>query len=207
MEKAEEIFKIDQIKTARAGYPQKYLSGCRVGKRYLNCNLENFRGDKSKIERWLASDKTDFFLIQGKGSGNGKTHLSVAILLFLGQNFPVLMDLPKQPDAVFINFSDLMLEIRDSFGKTGSEQGERDIIKKYSTIPYLVIDDIGAEKTSDYSVSILYLILNRRHDMMRPLIMTTNMSSNEVVTVYGSRIMSRIASGVVYQITGEDKRV
>jgi hypothetical protein len=37
--------------------------------------------------------------------------------------------------------------------------------------------------------------------------MTTNMTAKDITENYGSRILSRMASGIVYKIIGADNRV
>lgn len=72
----------------------------------------------------------------------------------------------------------------------------------------IVIDDLGAEKQTDWSQEILYLIINRIYLKEKTAILSTNYSIEEFQTRYGDRIMSRIAEMCeLVELTGEDRRL
>lgn len=195
-----------------------------VPKRYLGSLLSNFEGDGStKAKEWAGSN--DNLLIQSPKAGNGKTHLAIATML---EQIKATRDKSKElsllesnkntnnvfspreikyvyPSAKFVNFSDLMLEVKASFDS--SDITEQDVIRKYTRYNILVVDDIGAEKSSDYTQAVIYSILNKRYEDMKPTIITTNLSSGDITGSYGSRILSRIASGVVITLEGKDRRL
>ena len=176
--------------------PIEYAKSIGIGKRFLGATLKNFIGDESIAIRGKLKNLDKNILIESKKTGNGKTHLAVAIVKSFG-----LID---SGNHYFVNFSDMMMEIRHSFKDGGiNEQG---IIKKYCAYKMLVIDDIGAEKTSDYAVSVLYMILNKRYELVLPTIITTNMSSSDIIKTYGRRILSRLM-GYIITLDGKDMRV
>lgn len=179
---------------------EKFAFKSGVGKRHLPCAFENYEGEKSFIREW-SKNRSDNILITGKNAGTGKTHLAVSILKYIGENFATESSYVK-----FITFSKLMMHIRSSFNER-SVESEEFIIETYSKYPVLIIDDIGAEKVSEYSVSVLYLILNSRYEKMIPTISTTNMTSEEMSLAYHQRIVSRLASGYIVKIKGDDRRL
>ena len=51
----------------------------------------------------------------------------------------------------------------------------------YKATDLLIIDDLGKEQCSDWSMTTLYAILNDRYEDMKPTIVTTNYSADDLV--------------------------
>lgn len=101
----------------------------------------------------------------------------------------------------WVNCAELMMEIRATFGER-SKQTEADIVRQYVRKPLLCIDDLAAEKTSDFSVSTLYVILNQRGEQDRRTIITSNLTLKDLAQTLGDRIANRLARyGVVITLT------
>jgi len=156
------------------------LQYCGVPKLYGNCTLENYQGN-DKLVNELRNEKGN--LVLRGNTGCGKTHLAVAILAT--QKCGLF-------DLRFITVPDLLLKIRSSFSEN-SKESEEEIIKEFSSIPVLVLDDLGAEKTSEFAVTTLYIILDRRIRDCRKTIITTNLSKEEIEQTFGARIASRLS--------------
>ena len=73
---------------------------------------------------------------------------------------------------------------------------------------YLFIDDLGAEKLTDFVRQITYFIINHREQNMLKTVITSNFSLQEVDAQIDRRISSRIA-GIceVLKLKGQDKRL
>jgi DNA replication protein DnaC len=84
-----------------------------------------------------------------------------------------------------------MMEIRATFSDK-TDRTEQDIIQNTSRVPLLILDDLAAEKVSDYSVSTLYIILNRRGEQGKPTIITSNLTIRDVAEQMGDRIANRL---------------
>ena len=50
-----------------------------------------------------------------------------------------------------------------------------DIVRQCKWFPLLVLDDLGAERSSDYALEVVYTVVNERYKSDKPLIVTTNM--------------------------------
>lgn len=87
---------------------------------------------------------------------------------------------------------ELFLKLRDTFSKD-SPLDESGILTGYVNVPLLVLDDLGAEKVSDYVKQTLYLLINKRYGDCRDTIITSNLSLEEIGQSYGDRLASRIA--------------
>ncbi len=180
----------------------EYAMHCGVGKRHASCTLENFNGNdqiKAQIRNWASG--TENLLIQNPMSGNGKTHLGVAAMKL----FAVRGGFGKKPSVTYTVFTELMEDIRSTFNDDSVKT--IDIVNLFKDSDILVIDDIGAEKVTDHVLSTLYSILNRRYEDMKPTIITTNLNESDIVAAYGSRMLSRLISGVVVSVEGNDDRI
>lgn len=89
-----------------------------------------------------------------------------------------------------------------------------EIVSNLSTVEVLVLDDIGVERLrggyeEDWVASQLDLIVDARHNEMRPTWYTTNLEPVEIVARYGTRMFSRLCGEnlLVEVPTGPDLRV
>lgn len=198
------------------------LTKCGVSKRYLHAKIQDF----PESSRKLATIEDGLFLTGDRGTG--KTHLAVALMRDCiltmqpeiendDENTPadrIKARLPWKPR--FVSIPELLLQIRATFGKTPNaswqmeapEETEEQIIGKYSTVPFLVMDDMGVEKTSDWSMQTLYTIIDRRYREMRKTIITSNLTLDEIARKLDDRISSRIAGMCrVVPLKGKDRRI
>ena len=102
--------------------------------------------------------------------GTGKTHLAAAIALqLIGCGVPVVCK----------TSGDLLADIKEAFDS--GDDTEYEILKAYKTVDLLIVDDLGKEQCTEWSVSTLYSILNDRYEDMKPTIITTNYNADELV--------------------------
>lgn len=77
--------------------------------------------------------------------------------------------------------------------------------------PFLVLDDLGTEKLSDWVQEKLYAILDWRYGQELPTLVTSNLTLAELASHYrahGPRLASRIAGmGEEVELRGRDRRV
>ena len=192
----------------RQDNPEKYLVTVGVGKRHLSCSFDSYQGGekiKAACQEFLRSP---FDLVLSGGAGSGKTHLAVAVLRELVRLCKVL-DGPaawcgNDRKGCFVSAPELLAKIRATYSDpNGDEEG---LIDKYASVKYLVLDDLGAEKSTEWSISTLYLIIDRRYREMLPTIVTTNLTVDEIGQGLSRRIASRLSSGKVINIKAPDYR-
>jgi len=110
-------------------------------------------------------------------------------------------------------FDDLLAEIRSTYrDKSGNSEAE--IIEECESTPVLILDDLGAERVTDHSARILYTIVNRRYNSLRPVIITSNLSggqlldrARELAAAQGEmgeayRVLERIVSRLCEMVEG-----
>lgn len=173
--------------------PETLLPVYGIGNRYFNCTLESFTGYQKLIDsiRLYLTQPVYSLLLTGE-PGTGKTHIAVSILRELIKK--------GRSNMLFKNVPMLMLELRSTFTEN-SPVTEADLIARYAGIGYLVLDDLGTEKPTDYAVTSLYMIIDQRLSQSRPTIITTNLTLQEIGDI-SPRIASRLSEYKVYSFAG-----
>lgn len=171
---------------ARAGIPA----------RYEGCTLENFEHHRpgAEGEQLHAALKRsrryvdDFLTPEGRfehrgllyegPSGVGKTHLAVGVLKALIRSYRVR--------GRFVDCTDLIHSLQATF-ESGAERGKNQILAPIIDAEVLVLDDLGAQKPSEWTQEIFYLILNKRYLRKAPTIVTTNRRLEEAADFRSER--------------------
>ena len=195
---------------------ERLLGRSGIKKRFRQRTFEHFKADTPERKRWLrvAKEYADRFpekLVTGEGLyiegnyGTGKTHLAAAIALQL---------IEAGVPVVCKTSIELLMDIRKAFD--GREVSEEAILRAYKDVDLLIIDDLGKEQVTEWSISTLYNIINDRYEDMKPTIITTNFGSDDLIAVEtpkGSNesrieaIVSRLREvSTVLTMVGEDYR-
>jgi DNA replication protein DnaC len=125
--------------------------------------------------------------------GTGKTHLAVGILkeCFRRGLIGTQMKVP-----------DLLEEIRrgyDSADHTKEDKARNTFL--------VILDDLGAEKVTDWVREKLFSIIDHRYEKQKPLIVTTNCTPKELTERIGERITDRLREMcAVHEIKGNSYR-
>lgn len=157
---------------------------------------------------YLDKDK-QFNTVFTGSPGVGKSHLAMAMLQAVNDNATPMMS------CLFISVTDILRMVKDSFSNKESKYTEEFAIKLLTGVDLLVLDDLGTEasmqskdnESSQFNQKFLYDVLNARSRT----IITTNLSFDELVRTYNSKLVSRIhkgAEGHLIKFTDrtEDKR-
>ena len=173
-------------------------------KRILDAHIPSEFIDASEllpeIEIWLENKPTKGLLLQGL-SGRGKTYQACAALKRMAWDGRVL----------FSTFTDIKHAAKDCFN---GYQRESDAIAQY-TAPYcLLIDDIGKEQMTPWSLPIFFEIIKKRGERLKPTIITTNDTGKQLLdkfTIDGDRatadaILSRFSTYKIIKMNDKDRR-
>ena len=80
--------------------------------------------------------------------------------------------------------------------------------KDLYTCDLVIIDDLGTEVTNSFVTSQLFSLLNERHLRQKSIIISTNLSLEELRDRYSDRVFSRITSNyTICKLTGPDIRM
>ena len=131
-------------------------------------------------------------------TGTGKTHISTAIAAEL---------IHKGYDVIYDSTHNILSDFEaDRFRNNyGREENKSD---KYLDCTLLIMDDLGAEFSNQFTISALYNLLNARQNKGLATIISTNLSSEELARRYEDRIYSRIiGTAKILPFEGKDRRV
>jgi len=204
----------------QAAISEHRIAAARVPRRYQHCSLDSyetgFRGADPSM--WQAHRTARKFVeaypveTDGKGLlitgsiGVGKTHLAVGLLLALVEE--------RGAQALFYDYRELLKQIQHSYNPQVNST-ELDVLKPVFEAEVLVLDELGAQKPTDWVWDTVALILNTRYNDKRTTIITTNYpdlpaGSKKEETLgdrIGERMRSRLAEMCVrIEMNGADFR-
>lgn len=170
---------------------------------YPNKSLAGYKSVLSWVEGWTAPvsetprPKRSLFIYGPFGTG--KTCLAVGALKALLRHCPEF-------GAMFCTVPALLENIRASYGTpTGGTRSAFLDDVQHSNL--LVLDDLGAERPTDWVLDQLFQIINFRHDWTSPTIFTSNLSLVELGKHLGERTTWRIAEmAEVVNLAGKNLR-
>lgn len=125
------------------------------------------------------AESPDGWMLLSGSYGSGKTHLAAAIA-----NYRVSVH--GEP-AILVTTPDLLDHLRMTYAPT-SEATYDEVFERLRNTPLLVIDDLGAESPTAWAKEKLYQLLNHRHTLRLPTVITTNLD----IMLIDERIRSRL---------------
>ena len=164
------VTRCDCWREAAAG---RALADARIPRRYQHCDLANFLVYNEQLAKALAEAHklAEAFPVADRGlfllgpPGVGKTHLAVAVLKqVIGR---------RGARGIFYDTRDLLRVIRSTYDPV-VRTTEIEILRPVMTADLLVLDDLGAEKTSEWVEETLNLIVNTRYNERRITVFTSN---------------------------------
>jgi DNA replication protein DnaC len=174
------------------------LAAANIPKRYQHCTIASFTAYNESLEKAanLAMAIARSFPVVSKGlllegqPGVGKTHLAVAVLKQVIQT--------TGARGIFYDTRDLLRIIRSTYDPS-IRTTELEVLRPVMTADLLVLDDLGAEKTSEWVEETMNLIVNTRYNERRLTIFTTNFEDkpddtdpNTLIFRIGHRMRSRL---------------
>jgi DNA replication protein DnaC len=148
----------------------------------LDANLEAGRG------LWLMGDV-----------GTGKTSLAMLVskaALERGRSVAIY-SLPR-----------LLARIRRTYDADAGEQSYLEFFHRLTAVDLLHVDDLGAEKRTDWVLEQLYALIDERYEAQRSVVVTTNLDQASLEQQIGARTVSRLVEicGDPLPLFGEDLR-
>ncbi|CYU14030.1 zinc finger protein [Streptococcus suis] len=126
-------------------------------------------------------------------TGVGKTHLAISLAKELNEAYRAKGE-PKS--VLFINLTEILREIRESFKFTSKEGYYSRMLKE---VDYLILDDLGVKlgnssgrSKSAWEEEFIFDVLSHRKNT----IITTNLSNDEIANLYSERVASRVRTGL-----------
>jgi DNA replication protein DnaC len=119
-------------------------------------------------------------LMLGK-AGTGKSHLASAILQAI---------MPAQC-GLYSTAADVIEMVRETW-RRDSERSQGRVMQMLSTVPLLVIDEVGVQYGTESEQNTLFQIIDRRYRDRRPLILMANLQPVELQQLLGDRVYDRL---------------
>jgi DNA replication protein DnaC len=190
---------------------QKMISTLRdrgLDPRFENAQLSDF---SEGVRKSLPEDRGAF--ITGP-CGTGKTHLLSALLRSTSAHSAIVVGASgelvlRHPDAypLMTSIHEILLDVRSTFGRD-TRITEAEVIDDITSVPVLLLDDLGTEKPTEWALSTIYLVVDRRYRNQLQTYFSSNLSLSELSGHLGDRITSRIAGMTkVIKLTGKDRRL
>lgn len=195
-EERERIAFLERIeKYRRVGFPESEMAEWTFA-RADGSNAKNMGAMKKYVENFAE------FREQGKGLllfgdvGTGKTFAAACVVnALIDKGYPALMtDFARIEGTV-----------------SGMFDGKQEYYDSLNRFPLLALDDLAAERKTGYMQEIVYNVVNSRYRAKLPLIVTTNLTWQELVNpqdITYQRIFSRLLEMCVpVKFEGADKRL
>ena len=152
-----------------------------------------------KLKKFVDEFETEKknFLFYGS-TGRGKTHLSTSIAKeLIDKGYNVVYETAQN---IFSDFD--TDRFRDMYNNTEL------LSERYLDCDLLIIDDLGTEIVTSYTVSYLYNIINTRINRNLPIIASTNLSFEGLRKIYHERVTSRLfGEFITLTFGGKDIRI
>ena len=184
----------------------KLVRATGVDEAYAAWNL-----DQLDIEPKLIADAIayltagDSLVMYGK-VGRGKTHMAVGLLREWIKRGGVTGH--KYKPAKFIYFPQFLDDMRELFGDERSAQQAQHYETQLARYDLLVVDDLGAERTSDWVIERVNVLFDRRLHEGKQTVVTTNLLTlGDVEARYGARTASRLGGYRWHECSGIDHRL
>ncbi|SFC52830.1 ATP-binding protein [Bacillus sp. UNCCL81] len=169
---------------------ERLFSISNLGDKFTQSTLENFQHREGTEHAFKATRKyieeypnwkQDGLLIWG-AYGNGKSHLAAAVTNVLNN---------KGYIVVFQSVPELLERIKSTFNNDNKETKQQ-IMKALLECDLLVLDDIGAEKLTDWVQEVMFNIIDGRYRKKLPIFYTSNLKPVELSIQIGPRSYDRL---------------
>lgn len=179
----------------RAKRIEGFLSSSNIPLRYQNKGFRDFEvvcdeQKSNKQNAWLyAKDFEKRFeagscaVFSGK-TGTGKTHLACAIGSY------VIKELARS--VLYITAIDAFRKIKNCYSK-GSTKTESEILASLTAPDLLILDEIGVQFGSETEKMILFEIINKRYEAIKPSLLISNL---KIESIACERTFDRIKENI-----------
>lgn len=119
-------------------------------------------------------------------AGTGKTHIGCAIGLHVIKNCG--------GTARFTSVSEINRLVRES-KSFNSEYTETEIIDAFGNYDLLIVDEVGIQSGTDAESRALFDVFNARYQNVKPTIVISNLTKDQLTVALGERIVDRLKEG------------
>ncbi|WP_058912844.1 ATP-binding protein [Entomohabitans teleogrylli] len=189
--------KINREELVRKNTTDRLLAELNVPERFSDCTLENYEPVNADAKRALRvcqayASKWPQRLQNGGGlvmcgkPGTGKNHLALAIARQVITQY--------QSPVVFTTALKIAREFKSTWSKN-SARTEDDVIRHFTRPDLLIIDEVGVQFGTEAEKLIMFEVINTRYERMRPTILISNQSKEDLAAFIGERVIDRMNDG------------
>lgn len=171
---------------------EEMLGRAAIPVRFVGRTFDSYRADSAAQRAALTACREyaegfhrharsgESLLMLGK-AGTGKSHLASAVLQAI---------MPAHC-GLYTTASDVIEMVRETW-RRDSEKSQARVLQMLSTVPLLVLDEVGVQYGTESEQNTLFQIIDRRYRDRRPLILMANLQPSELQTLLGDRIYDRL---------------
>lgn len=179
----------------------RVLEQCGVPPRYQTAEISSMQLSSLAQDAFMQVVRGSSAVLYG-GVGCGKTQFACVALRQI-----IWSGLAAPDEAAFVIVPNLLGDMKQAMDDTGKvpENVLRAVIKK----KVLILDDLGAEQTTEWARESVYRIINDRYNANLQTIVTTNHkpdSAGTMAQMLGRRITSRLMSWFCVHMGDKDFR-
>jgi hypothetical protein len=177
-------------------YMSQAIKAMNIPPAFHNKTLASLKGLHPIITELRQAIKNNQSIFISGAPGLGKSHLAVGLLIESGVRAPTKH-----------RYTDTQKFLGEILSAIKTDVDYSSLINQMGDYHMLVLDDIGAEKTTEHVRAVINQIINDRIMNERLTIVTSNLSLEAIAEKFDQRLSSRLSGFKVVNMTGTDYRM
>lgn len=189
----------DQYKASAAAKQTELVNALLIGSgitpRFRDCTLDTYlaAGEQAKeralvecrqyVEQFDENFQAGRCLILTGNVGTGKTHLASGMSQAIIRQYGA--------SALIVTAATIVRTAKETMIK-GAQFTERDVIDELANVDLLVIDEVGAQRGTEYELALMHEVIDKRYQLVVPTVLISNERADNLKTFIGQRAVDRL---------------